>query len=208
MIFKAFRNLISPRVCLFCAAGENYLCADCFLENFVNPQYLKIDNVPTLAMSRYQDLVRELVVRHKDHHFVAIREYLATSLFVGIKLLDLPNDCLLLSIPTAKAQIRERMDDPVKFMVAKAAQQAELAWSSKVLELNRNKKDQVGLNASERNENTKNIFSVKPASGMVAVLDDVVTSGATLRAANQALQRAGYQVLANICVSNTPKTRD
>jgi predicted amidophosphoribosyltransferase len=208
MILKSLKSLISPRVCLFCSMGESYLCANCFEEKFVSPQFLRLDNVPTLAMSRYQDLVRELVVRHKDHHFVAIREYLASSLYVGIKLLDLPKDCLILSIPTAKKQIRERMDDPVKFMVAQAAKQAGLASSSEILMLNRSKKDQVGLNANQRSENTKNIFSVKSAQGKVAVLDDVVTSGATLRAANHALASAGYQVLANICVSNTPKTRD
>ena len=208
MIFDAFKHLISPRVCLFCAVGNHYLCGDCFLKYFVDPQYLSLNGVPTIAMSRYQDLVRELVVRHKDHHFVAIREYLSKSLLIGIKLMDLPKNCQVVSIPTAKKQIRARMDDPVKFMVAKAAKPAGLIFSPNILHLTRAKKDQVGLSANQRRENTKNIFSVMPGKGSVAVLDDVITSGATLRAANQALTVAGYQVLANICVSNTLKTLD
>lgn len=208
MIFDAFKNLISPRVCLFCALGNQYLCGDCFMRYFVDPQFLSLNGVPTISMSRYQDLVRELVVRHKDHNFFAIREFLSKSLFFGIKLMDLPNSCQVVSIPTAKKQIRERMDDPVKFMVANAAKPTGLNFNPSILHLTRKKKDQVGLTANQRRENTKNIFSVMPGKGSVAVLDDVITSGATLRAANHALTVAGYQVLANICVSNTPKTLD
>lgn len=206
MLISGLLSLISPRVCLFCGSGESYLCSTCFHKNLIQPEYSLLKNIPTLAMSKYKDLTREIIVRHKDHHFVAVRKYLSQSLAIGIELMQLPNDCLIISIPTSKKAVRDRMDDPVKFMVAQAAQLTSHKYNSQILSLTRSKSDQVGLNFLQRQRNTEGLFAAKPGLGLVAVLDDVLTSGATLLAANQALQLAGYQVMANICVASTPKT--
>lgn len=206
MLLSGLSSLISPRICLFCGNGESYLCHNCFFENLVQPEYLLIENVPTLAMSRYKDLNREIIVRHKDHHFVAVRRYLSQSLAIGIDLMKLPDDCAIVSIPTSYKAVRERMDDPVKFMVARAAKLTGHKYHAHILNLTRSKSDQVGLNFLQRQRNTEGLFEAKSGSGLVAVLDDVLTSGSTLIAANHALRLAGYQVMANICVANTPKT--
>jgi predicted amidophosphoribosyltransferase len=206
MLISGFRRLISPRACLFCGQGENYLCHACFCENLVQPQLLLLANTPTLVMSRYHDLVREIIVRHKDHHFVAVRKYLSHSLAIGIELMNLDKNCQIISIPTSKKAVSQRLDDPVKYMVSQAAVSAGLNFNSLVLSMTREKVDQVGLNLLQRRRNTAGIFQAKPGSATVAVLDDVTTSGATLIAANHALRGAGYEVVANICVANTPKT--
>jgi predicted amidophosphoribosyltransferase len=206
MLISGFRRLISPRACLFCGQGENYLCHACFCKNLVQPQLLLLANTPTLVMSRYHDLVREIIVRHKDHHFVAVRKYLSHSLAIGIELMNLDKNCQIISIPTSKKAVRQRLDDPVKYMVSQAAANAGLNFNSQVLSMTREKVDQVGLNLLQRRRNTAGIFQAKPGKATVAVLDDVTTSGATLIAANHALRVAGYEVVANICVANTPKT--
>jgi predicted amidophosphoribosyltransferase len=157
-------------------------------------------------MSRYQDLVREIIVRHKDHHFVAIRKYMSKSLATGIQILKLPRTCQIISIPTTRSQVINRLDDPVRFMVSDAAKIAGLTFNNRVLTLQASKKDQVGLSFWQREKNVRNIFKVVSSVNEVALCDDVVTSGATLTAANRALTEAGVKVLANICVANTPKT--
>ena len=157
-------------------------------------------------MSRYQDLVREIIVRHKDHHFVAIRKYMSRSLATGIQILKLSSTCQVISIPTTKNQITKRLDDPVKSMVSDAAKIAGLAFTDKVLTLKASKKDQVGLSFWQREKNVRNVFNAVARVKQVVLCDDVVTSGATLAAANRALAEAGVKVLANICVANTPKT--
>jgi predicted amidophosphoribosyltransferase len=205
-VLKGFRDLISPRACLFCGWGSEYLCSDCFRKNFLNPEITYLENIPILSMSRYQDLVREIIVRHKDHHFVAIRKYMSRSLATGIKILKLPRTCQIISIPTTRIQITKRLDDPIRFMVSDAAKIAELTFNNKVLTLQASKKDQVGLSFWQREKNVRNIFKVSSPVKEVALCDDVVTSGATLTAANRVLTEAGVKVLANICVANTPKT--
>lgn len=201
-----FRDLISPRVCLFCGAGREYLCGNCFVKHLLNPEIASLDKIPILSMSRYQDLVREIIIRHKDHHFVAIRKYLALSLAAGLKSLALPKDCQVISIPTTKSQITKRLDDPVRYLVANAAKISNLKFDHKVLTLQASKKDQVGLSFWQRKKNVKDIFRVSKLVKQVVICDDVITSGATLSAANRVLNEAGIRVLANICVANTPRT--
>jgi predicted amidophosphoribosyltransferase len=207
MIFEGIRELVFPRTCVFCGIGTEYLCHLCFFNNFANPQFTTIENIPTLSMSRYQDLVREVVVRHKDHHFIGIRKFLSQSLSLGIKLMDLPQDCHIISIPTSPREIRRRLDDPVRFMVSGAAHLAEKKFNRAILKLDRSKKDQVGLNFDERELNMLHVFKVSEVVNRVVICDDVVTSGATLRSAVRTLKMAGIEVFANICVANTPKTR-
>ena len=205
-MLKGFRDLISPRTCLFCGLGSEYLCSNCFRKDLLNPEITYLKNIPILSMSRYQDLVREIIVRHKDHHFVAIRKYMSRSLATGIQILKLSSTCQVISIPTTKNQITKRLDDPVKFMVSDAAKIAGLTFTDKVLTLKASKKDQVGLSFWQREKNVRNVFNAVARVKQVVLCDDVVTSGATLAAANRALAEAGVKVLANICVANTPKT--
>ena len=52
--------------------------------------------------------------------------------------------------------------------------------------------DQVGLNARERRRNVADAFqSIKPLTGHILLLDDVVTTGATLSECVRAVESAG-----------------
>lgn len=74
------------------------------------------------------------------------------------------------------------------------------------LELVRKVRDQSGLHADARAENLKGAFGVKAGSypcGDLVLIDDVVTTGSTLREAARALTCQGFQVLASVtaCVA-------
>ena len=71
--------------------------------------------------------------------------------------------------------------------------------------------DQVGLSARARGQ-TKITVSRRqaqklPAGASVLLLDDVVTTGATLAAARDALQRAGFSVVGALVLAATPAPR-
>jgi len=64
----------------------------------------------------------------------------------------------------------------------------------KLLERRRATRPQVGLKGAKRGENVRWAFTVKKMSGLpkrVLLVDDVWTTGATMRAGSQALKRAG-----------------
>jgi predicted amidophosphoribosyltransferase len=69
--------------------------------------------------------------------------------------------------------------------------------------------DQAGLDAAARARNLGGAMSVRPGwqsrlrGGPVLLVDDVVTSGATLLEARRALAGAGVQVAGAVCVAAT-----
>jgi predicted amidophosphoribosyltransferase len=70
-------------------------------------------------------------------------------------------------------------------------------------------RDQAGLDATERARNLAGSMAARrpgaPVLGRLVVVDDVVTTGATLREAQRALEEAGLVVHAHAAVAATAK---
>ena len=66
--------------------------------------------------------------------------------------------------------------------------------------------DSAGLGLRERAENLHHALAARPGEGRVALLvDDIVTTGATLGEAERALQAAGWAVAGAVVVAATPR---
>jgi predicted amidophosphoribosyltransferase len=66
----------------------------------------------------------------------------------------------------------------------------------------------VGLSAVQRQENLNGAFGVRRTMfGKAIIVDDVVTTGATLNSAARALKYAGVQQVIAVTLCGSPKTR-
>ncbi|MBO0608161.1 ComF family protein [Myceligenerans salitolerans] len=116
-------------------------------------------------------------------------------------------------VPTAGPARRRRARDPVRALAAAVARGlvdgGAPARSAPVLR-RRATRDQVGLGARARGRNLASaVRAVRRLDGCVCMLvDDVVTSGATLAASEQALESAGADVLGAIVLAATPSPSD
>jgi predicted amidophosphoribosyltransferase len=125
---------------------------------------------------------------------------------------------LLVPVPSSRAARRRRGADGVLRLALHAAQTLR-AGGARVrvlpaLALARAVADQSGLSATERARNVEGAFAVRARAGglvragaPVVLVDDVLTTGATLRAAACALAQAGCVVEGVACVSVTPLRR-
>ncbi len=87
-------------------------------------------------------------------------------------------------------------------------QKKELQVCQGALYLNREVKDQVGLSARERQTNLAGAFAARQRfSGTVLIVDDVVTTGATLTNAANALRIAGAQSIFALTLCGSPNNR-
>lgn len=127
---------------------------------------------------------------------------------------------LLVPIPSARAARRRRGHDPVRSVTAAAARELGRrglpAVLAPVLRQGRRVADQAGLGAAERAANLSGAFTVVPGArtllrpaqargrGLrVILVDDVVTTGATLAEAARAVRAAGAEVSAAVTVAAT-----
>lgn len=119
-----------------------------------------------------------------------------------------------MAVPSVRAAMRRRGHDPVRCLAAVAATRlrAEGLAVEQVDALRhvRRVADQAGLGAGRRMANLAGALQVAPGGEVVRgrpviVVDDVITSGATLVEAARALRTAGAQVLAVATVAATPR---
>ena len=112
---------------------------------------------------------------------------------------------LLVPVPSARRAVRERGFDAGLALARAAARRLPRARAAPLLVPARRVADQSGLGAVERHANLAGAFWVRggllgssrlvPATGAVVVVDDVVTSGASLTEAVRALRAGGVDVL-------------
>lgn len=124
-----------------------------------------------------------------------------------------PPPLLLVPVPSHPAVVRERSHNPVLRMAqAAAAELRRTGLPARVVPLLRvaqRPEDQAGLSAADRRRNLEGRFAARPGparrarAAEVVLVDDVVTTGATLREAQRALEVAGVVPIGAAAVAAT-----
>jgi len=115
---------------------------------------------------------------------------------------EAPAEMLVLPVPLYRSKRRERGFNQARSLAQHAIaalRKAHPAWrltlASSTLMRHRATKSQAGLTPRQRRQNVRGAFSVSDATAVagkhVLIVDDIFTTGATVRAAAQALAKAG-----------------
>ena len=123
--------------------------------------------------------------------------------FLGFKNLT------LIPIPSSHQKIKERGFDSVTNLCSNMLQRNNsIAMDETNLYLRRIVLDQVGLTAAQRHSNLEGAFGIRrTVNGTVVLVDDVVTTGATLNSAARTLKFAGAQRVFALTLCGSPKSR-
>ena len=110
----------------------------------------------------------------------------------------------LISVPSRKSAVRKRGRDFLKTLTKDIGLDLKIPTAS-ALSHHRKVRDQSQLNIAQRSQNISGAFAVSPqfsaliSPGNIApkliVIDDLITTGATLTEAIRALRTAGFTVL-------------
>jgi ComF family protein len=211
-IKRAFLDALFPIYCLGCDKEGGWLCSDCQSAISAKPLFLCpgcglasaggvvhsrcADDTPLAALIspyHYADpKVRRLIKEYKYHGAREIERILCGLTASGVNKLKtlFPASAVIVPMPLHASRERWRGFNQAATIGSVVAQTLGLTMSSP---LHRRKKteEQARLETAERRENCQRAFFSAPVTGDVVLVDDVITSGETLRSAAQALRDAG-----------------
>lgn len=217
-VLAAAADLAWGGACAACGCPGPVLCDDCTselraLRPFAVPARPGVPH--TVATGEYADRLRRVILACKERQGLTLVPLLA-ELALGSAAAVLIDrwhggPLRVVPIPSARTTVAERGFDLTGMMAARAARELRrqgldaLAW--KGLRQARPTRDQAGLGIVERSANRRATLTARSAApATVLLVDDIVTTGATLAEASRALESAGHDVLGAAVVAATRRT--
>jgi predicted amidophosphoribosyltransferase len=169
------------------------------------------------AAAPYAGPLREALVAFKDHGRWTLRAplgaLLARSVAASVLDASVPR-VVLVPVPSSLESARERDGDHVRELALRAASALERAGVDvrvvRALSPPRRRRDQVGLGRADRAANlagtlrpTSDALALAGRDVLVLLVDDLVTTGATLAEASRALRTVGVASVGAAVVAAT-----
>ena len=210
-------DLVLPRRCAGCGAAGAVLCPGCRLLlraaplGPVRPDPCPPGLPPVGALAAYDGPLKHLLLAHKERGRLALSAPLGTALATVVRDL-VPGAVVLCPVPSSRSAVRRRGYDHAHRLAVAAVQelrrQGRPARAARLLVPARAVADQAGLGSTERAANLAGALRAVPAGpSRVVVVDDLMTTGATLLEAARALREAGHEVLGAAVIGATARRK-
>lgn len=160
-----------------------------------------------IAASTYGGWLRDALIDYKNgsrRHVYGLAQVLHRELRTYVE----HGDLTVVPVPSSRAKIAERGFDTINVLVRECMklQTKPIGAASQVLYVCRQVADQVGLSATQREHNVFRSMAARRAiTGSVLVVDDVITTGSTMREAARALHLAGAHKVFGISLCGSSK---
>jgi predicted amidophosphoribosyltransferase len=168
---------------------------------------------PVVAAGEYGGALRSALLAYKERGQRALAGplagYLSDAVDVGSRALGgSAGPPLLVPVPSSRSAARQRGGDHLLRLVAEVAPQNGLDVLP-ALRLAGRGRDSAGLSAAQRAVNLAHRMRAVPVTSdrPVLIVDDIVTTGATLTEASRALQAAGWRVCGAAVIAATKLRR-
>ena len=198
--------LVLPVECAGCGAPDRSVCASCAAQLVPEPSSRRLpDGVTVFSGLEYDGVARAVILAFKEQGRSGLVRSLAPALAAALTMASASADLAgveLVAVPGSRRARRRRGFDPVPALLSRAG-----LGRARVFAAARPHAAQKSLSLEQRAQNLGAVFELRaPVAGRRFVLvDDVVTSGATLVAAGAALRAAGAEVVAAVVVASTPR---
>lgn len=215
-------ELVLGACCPGCGAPGLGACTGCRTV-LASSRPFTVANLPhglpaVFAAGPYADRLRRVLLAAKERGALGLLPLLGGRLATALAALALDSGLVgplvLVPVPSAPAQVAARGVDltgSLALLAARRLRSAGLAVSvQRGLVQARRPRDQAGLDRGERMENLAGAFQAigRRPKGPVVVVDDIVTTGATLSEAVRASRAGGLEVVGAAVVAATLRNLD
>ena len=206
---KSLKDLLFPLSCLSCSALDFWLCPACHSSWNLSTNKSFVGKIPIYFKADYNFKTSAVILAAKENSNPLAINLLARSISQSILYatldLGISDDIFIVTIPSSAAAIRRRGRDHIQELAREVQKLLELKSINSqllfILSQLPNMKDQSGLNSRQRIKNTFGMFEVTSCEnpqGAVFLIDDLVTTGASLNEGIRALFEAKIKVTAAI----------
>ena len=201
-IFSELSYILFPIRCYGCNALGMSICTTCRREWIPHYYRTNIDALNVHSAMMYTPTASKIILAAKENGLQGADNLLTTAIIHVLNKARLERGYFtLVPIPSSQQSQRRRGR---RFIVdlTKTISQTTGIGMSDCLQVSHQVSDQSGLTRAQRISNMQGAFSVKPGAilrGDAILIDDVVTTGATLREAARALNSQGSHAFGSVC---------
>lgn len=215
-LLRDLAALIWPTACACCGAADRDCCSRCLADLRAPPEVLERDlGTACFVSGLYEGPLAALLVAFKHGGRVRfakpLGDRLRAPLLAGLGECAGPEPPVIVAMPSRSARVRERGYRHVDLLLARALRRRTsdgariAALRLPALRTLRGRRGQVGLGPLERARNASLIAVRGSAERLlrgreVVLVDDVITTGASVTAARKALEEAGARVVAIVAL--------
>jgi len=207
-------GFIFPKFCVGCRQESSFLCQNC------QNKIIKIKTRTCLGCQRISEegicskckkdlpitksiifgyhkdpILKELIHNLKYEGIYPIAEILSKMLIKKLENFIFPKDSTIIPVPLHRKRFAQRGYNQSELIAQKLAGHFHWKLNSKLLIRQINTKPQINLKHHDRLTNMKNAFSINTnenfPNGTIILLDDVVTTGATIGECAKVLRAGG-----------------
>lgn len=200
-------DLIYPPRCAGCGMADTPWCNNCQqeLETVAIDLHLRTISPLLSAASTgmYVNKLRDAIHAFKYNNAPHLARVMAERLDVLTQALPYTFDCLI-PVPIHTVRLQQRGYNQAKVLADELARLVGIPVMHSAIIRQENTRSQVGLTMQERQDNVAGAFTaISPLAGQrVLLIDDVLTTGATLKACAQAAYDAGASFVFGLTVSH------
>ncbi|MEK7486412.1 MAG: ComF family protein [Planctomycetota bacterium] len=225
-----FLDYIYPRFCLACGKSlsfseQFYLCSGC-VDSFQTCKknrcigcaqplaYLKkcgkckgkhISWKQLWCLYEYEKAVVPLVKRWKIHREEEAWRGIKKFFQQGLKDLTCPPVDLVVPVPLHPKKLAERGFNPAEQLARLVSKEFQIPLKTRLLKRLKQTPNQKQLSEKERKHNLSGVFSCKKVPQNVLIVDDIMTTGSTLRELCKVLKQQGAKSIYCLVLARTPK---
>lgn len=211
-IFKGFLDFLFPQKCLNCGIRGVIICNKCLM-SFPPPLIFNVPNSrSTFAATSYDDeIVKKIIWLLKYKGVRTLAKPLADLIFSRLRdempqLLKNPEGIVIIPIPLSRKRLKERGYNQAELIARSLSDKMSVRFLPDVLYKKKDTVSQVEIkDRKKRLENVKDVFAIKNLEAVknkvVILIDDVITTGATLNEAGHILKQSGAKKVVGVVVA-------
>lgn len=214
-VFKPFLDFVFPPTCLACnnvlLEDERHVCPACWNSiprlSTVHPLYCQtrdrlldsevVSELFSLFLFEKEGVFQSLVHALKYDGFRSVGHLLGYELGNLILRETAGADCVI-PVPLHRVKLRERGFNQAEVIARGFSARTGIPVRTDIIRRSRYTLTQTKLDQEQRKKNVAEAFSVSistpiPEGGRCILVDDVITTGATIVSCGEALQQAGFR---------------